>query len=176
MQLRRPWLIASLLACVAAPAAVVYKWTDAEGVIHYSDQSVPGAERIITAGPGPSSPNLRQPAAPAAPAKPAAKHATLAIEAPTAEQSFFGDDPVLVRLHVEPALQPDQVITWFLNGKRLEDQGPTATEFSLQGLPRGTYAIGALLTDRQSGETQSSDPVTFYVRQPSLLSPQHPKP
>jgi len=28
----------------AAHALVVYKWTDAQGVVHFSDQPVPGAE------------------------------------------------------------------------------------------------------------------------------------
>ena len=41
-----------MLACLATfagQAAVVYKWTDADGVVHYSDQPVPGAEKIYTA-------------------------------------------------------------------------------------------------------------------------------
>ena len=36
------------LAAFAAQAAVIYKWTDADGVVHFSDQPVPGAEKIYT--------------------------------------------------------------------------------------------------------------------------------
>ena len=57
MHLRRMWiglgLFAALAAGVATHAAVVYKWVDADGVVHLSDQPVPGAERIVTeSGPG----------------------------------------------------------------------------------------------------------------------------
>ena len=36
------------LASFAGQAAVVYKWTDSDGVVHFSDQPVPGAEKITT--------------------------------------------------------------------------------------------------------------------------------
>ena len=32
----------------AAQGRVVYKWIDAEGVVHFSDQPVPGAEKVFT--------------------------------------------------------------------------------------------------------------------------------
>ncbi|NNE61472.1 MAG: DUF4124 domain-containing protein, partial [Woeseia sp.] len=35
-----------LFLCAAAASAQVYKWTDADGVVHYSDQPTPGAEII----------------------------------------------------------------------------------------------------------------------------------
>ena len=43
----------------------------------------------------------------------------------------------------------------------------------MQLLPRGTYAIAATVTDADSGDTKTTDSVTFYVRQPSELAPQH---
>jgi hypothetical protein len=92
------------------------------------------------------------------------------IESPTAEQVFFGDEIVPIRIHVEPALKPDHNIAWQLNGKSLDDQANAAT-FSLQSLPRGTYSIAATLTDPASGVSQSAGSVTFYVRQPSELAP-----
>src|SRR3981189_1798206 len=48
MPLLRVWIALGLVAACAADAAVIYKWTDADGVVHYSDQSVPGAEKIVT--------------------------------------------------------------------------------------------------------------------------------
>ena len=50
-----------------------------------------------------------------------------------------------------------------------------ATQFALPHLDRGTYAIAATITD-SSGQSQSTPSVTFYVRQPSALSPQHRTP
>src|ERR1700733_1931752 len=48
----RSWILvgacASWLVPFAAQALVVYKWTDAQGVVHLSDQPVPGAEKVFT--------------------------------------------------------------------------------------------------------------------------------
>jgi hypothetical protein len=41
-------------------------------------------------------------------------------------------------------------------------------------LDRGTYALAATITDQQTSESETSNSVTFFVRQPSSLSPQSP--
>lgn len=165
------------LAAFAAQAAVVYKWTDADGVIHYSDQPVPGAEKIYTASSTAGS-VVRGSAASDSSAPSAKKtgglgYTEFAIISPTPEQTFFGDETVAVNLNLEPGLKPEQTITWHLNGKELED---TSSHFSLPRLDRGAYVIAATITDQASGESRTSDSVTFYVRQPSELSPQHKNP
>ena len=93
------------------------------------------------------------------------------ITSPAADQTFFGDEVVGVQLILEPELKPDQTITWHLNGKQL-DQAPTSTQFGLPHLDRGTYILAATVTDQGSGESRTSDSVTFYVRQPTALGPQ----
>jgi hypothetical protein len=171
------------LAAFAGQAAVVYKWTDSDGVVHYSDQPVPGAEKIFTAsGPTPGvSASSARPANPAglSPEKnvaPGLNYNQFSITSPLPDQTFFGDDVVSVHLALDPALKPDQTITWHLNGKQVEDLGPTATQFALPHLDRGTYAIAATITDQTTGQSSSTDSVSFFVRQPSALSPQHQKP
>jgi hypothetical protein len=164
------------LAAFGGQAAVVYKWTDADGVVHYSDQSVPGAEKIYTAG-GTSAVKSSA-ATDSSPAPGAQKQAplgytTFAITSPTPEQSFFGDEVVAVNLSLEPTLKPEQTITWHLNGKELED---ASAHFAIAHMDRGTYVIAATITDQPTGESRTSDSVTFYVRQPSELSPQHKSP
>jgi hypothetical protein len=179
----KPWIVLASLAAFAGQAAVVYKWTDSDGVIHYSDQPVPGAEKIFTASsptPGGSVSSARQ-ANPAGspPKKNAAQgldYNQFSITSPLPDQTYFGDDVISVHLALDPALKPDQIITWHLNGKQIENLGPTAMQFSLPHLDRGTYAIAATLTDQTTGESSSTDSVSFFVRQPSALSPQHQKP
>ena len=179
MHLWRLWVALSLFAAFAAGAAVVYKWTDADGVVHYSDQAVPGAEKMVTSSGSANGigSEVRSTAAAATPKRPATGLAynILTIESPTKEEVFFGDDTVPIHLHLEPALKPNQSITWHLNGKQLDDQAD-AISFALPSLPRGAYAIAATVTDLGSGESQSTDSVTFYVRQPSALAPQHKNP
>ena len=171
------------LAAFAGHAAVVYKWTDSDGVIHYSDQPVPGAEKIFTASsptPGGSVSSARTASPVGSPPKkivaPGLNYNQFSITSPLPDQTFFGDDVISVHLALDPALKPDQTITWHLNGKQVEDVGPTATQFALPHLDRGTYAIAATITDQTTGQSSSTDSVSFFVRQPSALSPQHQKP
>ena len=62
---RTGFLFLALLLCLGlqSPAWTqgVYRWVDKKGVVHYSDQSQPGAERVEI---------LRSPAPPAAPPAP----------------------------------------------------------------------------------------------------------
>jgi hypothetical protein len=162
---------------------VVYKWTDADGVVHYSDQPIPGAEKIFTAassgaGAATSGRSNADPQNPGAKrtASAALSYNQFAITSPSPDQTYFGDELIGVHLDLDPSLKADQAITWHLNGKQLDDQGPTTTQFALPHLDRGTYVIAATITDQQTGESLSTDSVSFFVRQPSELAPQHQKP
>ena len=177
MQPRKLWLAVSLLTAVTGQAAVVYKWVDGNGVIHYSDQASPGAEKIYTSAPNIASSPRGQAAmggqlAQPKPVAAGANYTDFSITAPVNNQTFFGDDVIAVHLSLAPPLRMNHVITWHLNGKQLEFP-PDAISFPLPHLDRGTYALAATDTDQQSGESQTSNTVTFYVRQPSALSPLH---
>ena len=178
----RSWIVLAVLAAFAGQAAVIYKWTDSDGVIHFSDQPVAGAEKIST-----GSGTTARPAAPALPnmdsqspgahkEAPRLGYTQFSITSPAPDQTFFGDEDVSVSLALDPSLKPNQAITWHLNGRQLDDQGPTATQFSLPHLDRGSYTIAATVTDQETGESRTTDSVGFFVRQPSALSPQHKKP
>lgn len=175
MHLRRLWFVLGFVVAITAHAAVIYKWTDANGVVHYSDHAVPGAEPISVSTGNTSgvTPGVRQPPAPAdRTATSAPVNVVFAISSPVSEQVFFGDDSVPARVNMDPPLASTQVLSWTLNGAPLTEQGPNAVSFSLPRLARGTYTLTATLTDGGSGESRSAS-VTFYVRQPSELSPQH---
>ena len=157
-------------------AAVIYKWTDADGVVHFSDQAVPGAEKILTS----SGSSARSGAAPAASntaatAQPKPKPAALnftqfSIVSPANQETITGNQPINVNLALEPQLKSNQSLTWTLDGSALSNQA-NATSFTLEDVPRGTHTIIATVED-QSGESKSTEPVTFYVMRTNLLSPQ----
>jgi hypothetical protein len=181
MHLCRSWL--SLGVCAAAllptagPAMTVYKWTDAQGVVHYSDQPVEGAEKIVTSSGaghngilGDSAPNASKPAADSA--KKTLAETQISISSPAPDQTFVGNDPIEARLSMNPALKAGQQVAWTLNGAP-QSTAPDALELTLSDLARGTYTVGATVTDTTTGESKSADPVTFNVVRPTLLSPQH---
>jgi hypothetical protein len=180
MHPRQAWLGLSLLAAFAVQAAVVYKWVDADGVVHFSDQPSPGAEKIYTSSSaGTRSPSVAATASRYSPAgAQAAKrqsglgYSEFSVDSPANDQTFFGEDVVGVHLSLTPSLKSNQSITWHLNGKQL-DYSLDAVSFSLPRLDRGAYTLAATITDQQTGESESSNSVTFYVRQPSALAPLH---
>ena len=179
----RSWILvgacASWLVPFATQAVVVYKWTDAQGVVHLSDQPVPGAEKVLTSSaPGHAGIMGQTTASPTAPApKPKADKtlsaATIRIASPAPEQTFTGGDSVPVSLSVDGDLKPSWTVVWTLNGAQVQGQTPTTTSFALTDLARGVYTIEATVTDVATGETKSAEAVTFNIMRPSLLSPQH---
>src|SRR5271156_414303 len=176
----RPWIVLVALASFAGQAAVVYKWTDSDGVVHFSDQPVPGAEKIYTgasniAVSGPTGQNAGPPAD-TEKGPGALDYAEFSIASPTPEQTFYGDQAISASLALSPSLKAGQVVSWHLNGAAVGDQGSAATAITLPHLDRGTYTIGATVTDPATGQSRSTNEVTFYVRQPSELLPQHHSP
>jgi hypothetical protein len=178
MHPRTSWLVTGLLAACAVQAAVIYKWVDADGVVHYSDQEAPGAEKIYTSSSTSAKTSQARPPAAglqtqaSAPPASGLGYSEFSISAPQSDQTFFGDDVIAVHLSLIPALKANHGIAWHLNGKQLESP-PDAVAFPLPHLDRGTYVLAATITDQRTGDSQSSNSVTFYVRQPSALSPQH---
>ncbi len=180
MHLWRTLIILGVFAAGSSPAAVIYKWTDANGIIHYADQPVPGAQKITTSSD--TGPRVVAPPPMAAAARPpqaagnqdGAAYTTFAIASPTPEQSFFSE-PVPVQLTLDPALQANHALTWTLNGKPL-DSFANQAQFALQNLPRGAFSLVAAIVDARTNETLKSASVTFYVHRPSILSPLHKRP
>ncbi len=165
-----------MFVCTACPAAVIYKWTDGSGVIHYADQPVPGAQRIEivadapTRGAPPPAPADTAPASP--PPRPATvPYTSFAITSPAPEQAFVSID-VPVSLSLQPKLQAAHTLVWTLNGTPLTGDADL-TSFTLASLPRGAYTLSAAIEDRAGGGTLENASVTFYVHRPSLLMPQH---
>jgi hypothetical protein len=184
MRLCRSWIALGLVPVLSVPlllrAATVYRWVDADGVVHFSDQPVEGAEKILTSS-GSSRGILTGPA-PNAPAPDKPKNTTFAdtqvsIVSPGREQTFSGEETVTASLSVEPAPKGGRPlsVSWTLNGAPVSE-GNDAMSFTLPAAltsGRGSYTLGATVTDPQSGESKTADPVTFNVLRPSLLSPQH---
>lgn len=177
---RTSWIVIGLIAAITAQAGTIYKWTDADGVIHFSDQPHPGATKVETSGTmstysgAAASGTARPPTPPpAAGQKNPDEHGyqILALSSPAKEQSFFNDDPVGASLALSPGLKDGHTVTWRLNGSPLPDQAPTATQISLTGLARGEYSVSATVNDVATGETWSTEAVTFYVKQPTALGP-----
>lgn len=168
-----------LLATGIAPAATVYKWVDANGVTHYSDQPFPGAKKIeVESAQTYKAPSPGAAAVPATPAKakvdgPLYKICELYRPAP--EEVLFNVNTVTAKLRLDPGLRAGDRALVALDGKVMAEVPLVGNEFTLSQVDRGTHTVAAVV-ENLAGEIICQSPsVTFYVRQASVLSPQSPQ-
>ncbi len=161
----------------AANAQEVYKWVDEDGVTHYSDQPVPGAERVqITTRPGArAAPRPTRPAAaaraseqPPEPERPFS-YESLAFASPTAEQTLWNIGGTLdVRLNLQPGLRSGDRVRLYFDG---EAQTINGLQAQLSEVWRGTHNLQAEVVDQNGALMIRSEPIRFYVQQTSILNP-----
>jgi hypothetical protein len=166
-----------LLAPIGGQAAKVYKWTDAQGNVIYSDSPRPGAEEIEVptepAGIVPVAPGKMPPAGQAVPRE---GYGALIVASPSNEQVI--EDPggaVPVSLAVEPPLRTrdGDAVRLNLDGQPL-DTRYTGAQIVIPGVPRGTHTLQAQVVDRAGTVLISSAPVTFHMHAPSSQTPAGP--
>jgi hypothetical protein len=170
--------LASLLLLVLAfpvSAADIWRWKDANGVYHYSDQPVAGAVKMNM---GLSAP----PASPPAPVAPpntagpvlqptTVPYASCVVLAPAADEVFNNVNSVNASLQITPSLQTGHRVQVLLNGRVYPGWPDQALSSTLADLFRGSYSVSVQVLDA-GGRTVCAGPATtFHVRQPSILSP-----
>jgi hypothetical protein len=169
--MRTALILLVLLAAPALAGQTVWKWVDEKGVTHYSDQPVPGAQRVeittskagtVTGGLGTTSGDVVRPSFPGY---------RLAIQKPSNEETIVNTaGTVDVRLAIEPNPQPGHALYLYLDGKRVPDFPSNAVQFTLRDIPRGTHSLGAVVEDARGVRIQETW-ASFTVRQESIANP-----
>lgn len=179
---KRILMLTALLLCAAAAHAQVYKWVDEDGVVHYSDQPVPGAELVTLPKRSSSNsvPATRQRSteprsAAAAATAPASKtpetvsYTALSVTAPVAEETLWNIGGVLnVSLALQPALQPGHRLRLYFDGEPREIR---SLNFQLEEVWRGEHNLQAEVLDETGKTLIRSQPMRFYVQQTSIQRP-----
>ena len=172
-------LLALLLGLgqVSGHSAKVYKWTDAQGNVVYSDTPRPGAEEIeiLTepAGIAPVRPEQMPPPKPQAPGR---IYGSVIIAAPSEDQVIQDDSGWLnVSLTVEPPLRVSQgdAIRLKLDGQTL-DTRYTGSEIAIPSVSRGTHTGQAEGVNPAGNALIASAAVTFHMHAPSAQAPTGP--
>lgn len=163
-----------VLMTSAAAATTVYRWVDASGVVHFSDQPHENAEKLTVQEPqtysahAPGLPSAASPAAPGAPAR------SCSIERPTPEQMLMNTDSVTVNVRTAPPQNGDESEYVLLDGQRVSGVPTRGPTFTLSPVERGQHSVAAQLVDAAGQILCQTAPVTFYVHQPSVQNPQNP--
>jgi len=171
------------LAATAAPAAV-YKWVDADGVIHYSDQPHENAEKVQlkalqTYSPPKTPPTAAQLTTGTTPAsKPAAATASpyqsCVVSQPENDQVFMNASSVTAAVSLMPGTRPGDRLTVTMDGQQVPGVPVTGGQFTISPVDRGTHSLQVVVQDSNGQVVCQSPAVTFHVHQPSLLNPVSP--
>jgi hypothetical protein len=165
-----------IVASAWAQAQWAWRWVDENGVVHYSDQPKPGATRVElqrsqtyqAPAQAPGSAGRPQSVAP-----PPDAPATCVITAPAPDQVFVAVDAVTIS-YTGPAGGTARLL---LNGAAVQ-RVASGTAFVVSPISRGTWsAVVAIEGAGNSGtQTCQTAPVSFYVRQPSVINRPPPRP
>ena len=168
-----------LAAPFAAHAAKIYKWTDAQGNVIYTDTPLPGAVELHTptepAGVVPVPPGERTEPKERA-AGPAAAYDALTVMAPADGEVLQNTEGwVDVSLSIAPALRvaDGHAFRLRLDGQTLDARYPGG-KIALSNIPRGEHTLEAEVVDRAGAVLVTSAAVDFSMHQASAETPTGP--
>ena len=178
-------LIMSLACTLALAGATVYKWTDEDGVVHYSDQPHANAEKMhvnsaqtfkeagMSYGGGYQTQSASSTGAAPAPAADRTYQGCAVVQ-PTDDQSFANLDALNIVVQTDPVLKPGDQIYVSLDGAPLNNGSPTGGQFTLTPVDRGTHTLQAQVRVRDGTLMCQTPSITFHVHQASIQNPVSP--
>lgn len=161
--------------CSTASAADVWKWVDAKGVTHYSDQPIPGAIKIEVRAGNISEARSSQPLSnepDSGSQDEAGAYHNFQIVRPTNDQSIINTGgEVAVEIRIAPPLRTTHSLNLYLDGRLVTGFPRNAAIYALTAVPRGTHNLTAVVADASGNTIQEAPPVMFNVRQESIAQP-----
>jgi len=176
---RIAFTLISLACSVALATTVIYKWVDENGVVHYSDQPHPNAQKLEVEGVqtySSKSAGVRAPASSESetPAQAGPAYRGCAVAQPLDQQSLPNAESVFIRVQTDPPVRRGDQVFITMDGNALNGGAATGMSWNVTPIDRGAHTVQAQVKD-PSGETLcQTPPVTFYVHQPSLFTPAAP--
>lgn len=153
--------------------AQIYKWTDSDGIVHFSDIPHVGATTIklpeVKKNNSSVNPLLdKEPVASSVTTNSTANYRDIAITAPKNDATIRNNQgyvPVIVS--IEPELKPGDLIQILFDGEPLGK--PKASMISaINDIKRGTHTIAASVVDKDGGVIKTSEAVTIYMHRPMV--------
>jgi hypothetical protein len=180
MKTRKLLLLGCLVALGVQAQEVrreLWRWTDANGVVHFSDTPGPGATRLkldYSAAPSSASQAVSQPG-PSEEAQPdpsaPTTYRSLTITQPESGASFFGADAVVdVAIETDPQLSSQDRLVLLIDGNQVAG-GSRGSRFALSNLERGAHTVTAVIQDENGRERIRSNGVEFFIKQPTIIPP-----
>ena len=167
----RPILVLVGLLATAAASADVWRWVDENGVVHFSDTPVEGAEqidvtearrttgaRVFTPPPRVAGEDGEEPAE-----EETFQYESFSVASPAAEETLWNIEGVLnVQLALSPPLQSGHTVRVHFDGSPRTVSG---TSFTIEEVYRGVHNIQAEVLDETGKLMIRTQPNRFYVLQ-----------
>jgi hypothetical protein len=175
----RRYALTIILASLIAPAlasTTVYRWVDEQGVVHFSDQPHPGAQKMHVED-APTFPATPVPQAPGA-APPAgsggAPTASCSIASPSDQQMLMNVYSVSGSIQMPAQVDQGDRVVLMLDGKVLAGAADLSGSFHISQVDRGAHTLAAQVLAPGGEVICQTRQITFFVHQPSSQNPQNP--
>lgn len=167
-----------LLACTTAFSAETgYRYVHPDGTVEFSDEPIPGGEEIkLREAPTikftPAVPSGSKPSGQGSSTKKSPKAASAAdgitITSPSNDQTlWYTTSGLTVSVAVSPPPEEGQVINVTMDGQLVASG--TGGSFHIAEVYRGTHTLRATLVAEGGSVISSSPPVTFHMKQHSVI-------
>ena len=166
--------LASVVLAAPSLAEGIYKWTDDDGVTHYSDTPRAGADKVELAPVTTFSPPPPAASSGSDDADEEAEDAfegyeSIAISSPGQEETIWNTGGLVnVSVSLRPNLLPGHQLRLYMNGKPLGEIPPGATNVELRDVDRGAHTLRAAVLDQEEQVVTESEQVTFFYQQTSV--------
>ncbi len=165
--------------CIGAEKEKVYRSTDAEGNVVYSDRPEPGAEEIERV-------DVQTIEAPKTPPKqrsveklvPEYRYTEVAISSPKNDETIWNNaGDLTVTLLLVPNLNAGlgHRVALSMDGAQIGQPG-TQLQYQLTGIERGTHVLKAVILDKDGKQLAASGTTTVHLHQASVLNKPKPPP
>ncbi|HEY3849768.1 MAG TPA: DUF4124 domain-containing protein, partial [Steroidobacteraceae bacterium] len=142
------FLCATALADNGGRPTTVYKWVDAQGIVHYSDQPHPNAQKLeirgaqtFSAQPAPQSSSATSAPQDAQPSS--AAYDSCSITQPADQQMLMNVFQATATIQTSPTMRPGDQIHLFVDGKQIQG---SSTSFTFP-VARGQHSVQAVIED-----------------------------
>ena len=157
--------------------ANVYKWTDENGNVHFSDHQIKGAEKVKLPELQTFSdlPKIEAETAHAkAPSTDAHGYQSIAIKQPEMNATIRNNTGIVaVNVSIEPQLEELHKVQLLLDGNPVGQPKP-GTLFQLKDVKRGEHTVAARIVDQNGTTLLESEKVTIHLHWLNVNMPTGP--
>jgi hypothetical protein len=160
--------------CASAGSATVYKWVDDNGVIHYSDQPNPKAQKLQVSGAQTYGAQAAAVTAPTAGSAPAAATPVCVIDSPGPGQVFLDTFSITGHVTLGHMGGEGSQATLRMDGQDISGLLGSDGSFALSELERGEHSLTLQVTNARGEITCQASAVSFSIRQRNAAIPGAP--